>query len=246
MRIRRILPASAAAILGLSVASASAPSALAQNESGIHMTPNSASYLISKDVGNERWAISFNLGDRTVTGNVFKTDGSPPSFIWCRITGETPAANPADNQYLLDCFGADACAAAPCPDTAWTQIATGLPIGGDFLLPDETKATFGFHVEPIFNTRCAIAGCHAGAEPAQELNLEDGQAYRNIFRVLAHAHEGEEAHFQIEPFDPNVSHLYLKLLGLEEGDRMPQGGPFLTQEQTDAIRDWILEGAAKN
>ena len=38
--------------------------------SGLQQTPDSARYLISKDVGAERWAISFNLSDQTVTGNV--------------------------------------------------------------------------------------------------------------------------------------------------------------------------------
>ncbi len=212
--------------------------------SGLQMTPDSSRYLISKDVGAERWAISFNLADRTVTGNVFKTDGSPPSFIWCRITSETPATNPADNQYLLDCFGSDACAAAPCPDTAWTQIATGIPIGGDFLLPDQTRSTFRGHVQPIFTQRCAIAACHSGEAPQQGLNLEASQAQRNIF-LQPSTQEAE--HFLIEPFDPSVSHLYNKILGLEEeGDRMPIGGPFLSEEQNNLIRDWILEGAADN
>src|SRR6185369_3648319 len=109
--------------------------------SGIQQSPDSARYLISKDVGAERWAISYNLGDGTVTGNVFKTDGSAPSFIWCKITGETPAANPADNQYTLDCYGAPACANAPCDPGQWALIVSGLTIGGDFLLPDGTKST---------------------------------------------------------------------------------------------------------
>jgi hypothetical protein len=216
-----------------------------QSPAGLQMTPDSRRYLISKDVGNERWAISFDLESRTVTGNVFKTDGSPPSFIWCRITDETPAADPAANAYLLDCYGAGACAAAPCSSAAWTPIATGVPLSGDFLLPDGTKATFRGHVQPIFTQRCALAGCHSGAEPQEELNLEEGQAYGNVFLVLAH-HDHDDGHFLIEPFDPSSSHLYLKILGLEEGDRMPPGGPYLREEQTDLIRDWILEGAADN
>ena len=86
--------------------------------------PDDARVLVQKDVGAERWAISYNLSDRTVTGNVFKTDGSPPSFIFCRITNETPAPDPAANTYLLDCSGAQACAAAPCGPEQWTPIAS--------------------------------------------------------------------------------------------------------------------------
>src|SRR5262249_38120402 len=86
-----------------------AGAARAQSTAGIQMTPDSRRYLISKDVGAERWAISFNLADRTVTGNVFKTDGSAPSFIWCNVTSETPNTDPRQTSYTLDCFGADAC-----------------------------------------------------------------------------------------------------------------------------------------
>jgi hypothetical protein len=220
------------------------PSGARAQGSGLQMTPDSARYLISKDVGAERWAISFNLADRTVTGNVFKTDGSAPSFIWCRITSETPAADPADNQYVLDCFGADACAAAPCDAAGWTPIASGLTVGGDFLLPDETASTFSGQVQPVFTERCATLGCHSGPMPAEELNLEAGQAWQNIFLKLAH--HDDDGHFQIEPFDPSSSHLFLKILGLEEGERMPLGGPPLSDEVTESIRRWILEGAANN
>jgi len=224
-------------------ATAAANDAAHAQSSGLQLTPDSARYLISKDVGNERWAISFNLDDRTVTGNVFKTDGGEPSFIWCRITSETPAPNPADTQYVLDCFGAVACAAAPCSSDGWSPIASGLQIGGDFLLPDATKSTFRGHVQPIFTARCAIPACHSGAAPQEGLNLEAGQAYDNVFLRLP-AHHDE--HFLIDPFDPNSSHLFLKILGLEEGDQMPQGGPPLDEQQTQAIRDWITEGAADN
>ena len=217
--------------------------ALAQSGSGSQMTPDSQRYLISKDVGAERWAISFNLNDRTVTGNVFKTDGSAPSFIWCRITSETPNADPRQTSYTLDCSGADACGAAPCTSDGWKPIASGLVIGGDFLLPKDTKATFRGAVQPIFTARCATTGCHAGATPQEGLNLESGQAYDEIFlRLPAHADE----HFQIEPFDPSSSHLFLKIRGEEEGGRMPLGGPYLDEAQENAIRDWILEGAADN
>ena len=248
-------------VLTLAASLLLAGTARAQSGSGLQMTPDSRRYLISKDVGAERWAISFNLNDRTVTGNVFKTDGSAPSFIWCRITSETPNADPRQTSYTLACSGADACGAAPCTSDGWTEIASGLVITGDFLLPKETRATFRGAVQPIFTARCALTGCHAGATPAEGLNLEEGQAYDNVFLVLeggGHAeaasrapapparpaHEGE--HFQIEPFDPSTSHLFLKIIGQEEGERMPLGGPYLDQTQENAIRDWILEGAADN
>ena len=71
------------------------------------------------------------------------------------------------------------------------------------------------------------------------LFLEEGEVVN-----ATSSHDGE--HFQIEPFDPFTSHLFLKIIGQEEGERMPLGGPYLDATQENAIRDWILEGAADN
>ena len=225
------------------VLAASFATAAAAQSSGIQQTPDSARYLISKDVGAERWAISYNLADRTVTGNVFKTDGSPPSFIWCEITNEVAAPNPADNQYTLDCYGADACVAAPCAATAWTLIASGLPIPGSFLLPDQTRATFAGNVQPIFTQTCATnLACHV-AGGAGPVNLTAGQAYAQIFEITA---TQDPSKFYVTPFDPLQSYLFNKIEGTGVGSQMPLGAPPLSAEQQEAIRNWILEGAAQN
>jgi hypothetical protein len=239
------------ALAGLGLASLLLGSeASAQRQSGIQLTPDSRGYLINKFVPpNEQWAIYFNLEDRTAVGNVFKTDGGPPSFVWCEIVGETPSANPAENQYLMNCKGADACDQAPCSDANWVDIGTNLPINGSFLLPTGTKSTLSGNVQPIFNERCALSGCHAGALPAQMLSLEPGESHANLFLRLSttgHQHGGETA-FLVEPFDPSVSHIIHKLEGDEDaGEPMPMGGPPLSEEQIQAVSDWILEGAADN
>src|SRR5258707_296201 len=72
---------------------------------GIQLSPDGKRIMANKDVGAERWAIVLNKDDGTVTGNVFRQDGSPPAFIFCR---PTPDAN------VFECFGADACAGSPC------------------------------------------------------------------------------------------------------------------------------------
>jgi hypothetical protein len=236
-RAVRLTTASIMTILVLSAVDARAQG------SGIQLTPDSTRYLISKDVGAERWAISFNLADRTVTGNVFKTDGSPPSFIWCDITQETPAPNPADNQYILDCYGADACAQAPCSDTDWTLIASGLPIGGDFLLPDGTASTLSGNVQPVFTQTCAISlACHQQGG-AGGLNLQAGASASSTVGVTTAQSAGKAL---VDPFDAEASYLYNKVTGQGVATQMPLGGPALPPDQMDAIRNWILEGAANN
>jgi hypothetical protein len=222
---------------------ASFASAAAAQQSGIQQTPDSARYLISKDVGAERWAISFNLGDKTVTGNVFKTDGSPPSFIWCRIVGEASSPNPADTQYTLDCYGANACAAAPCNDAQWSLIQSGLQIGGDFLLPNDTKATYSGNVQPIFTQSCATnLACHV-AGGAGPVDLSAPESYSKIFEIASSQNPAKN---YVTPFNVDGSYLFDKIIGTGVGSRMPLGAAPLSDEQTNAIRNWILEGAAAN
>ncbi|MFM7141388.1 MAG: hypothetical protein ACKO2K_05675 [Alphaproteobacteria bacterium] len=226
----------------LGVLAAVAPAA-AQRESGTQVTPDVRRYLVNKDVGGERWAISFDLADRTVTGNVFQSDGSPPSFVWCRIAGETPAPDPKDNRYSLDCWGAPACAAAPCPDSAWTKIGRGIPISGSFLLPPGTEATWGGAVAPLLASRCALSGCHDGNNAANGLDLRPESAWKSIVGVAS----GQDAFRDlVEPFDPAASYLLAKITGNGILNRMPLGQPPLDEPTTAAIRRWIEEGAAKN
>src|SRR5262245_1237489 len=56
-------------------------------QSGVQISPDGKRVLISKDVGDERWAITLN-DDNTVTGNVFPQDGGPPQFVWCEPAAE--------------------------------------------------------------------------------------------------------------------------------------------------------------
>ena len=218
--------------------------ALAQG-SGIQQTPDSQRYLISKDVGPERWAISFNLRDRTVTGNVFKTDGSPPSFIWCSIEDIASDPDPAATRYTLDCFGADACETAPCAAAAWTKIASGLVIGGDFLLPNGTRSTLRGNVQPIFDRSCATSlACHQQGG-AGRLDLAPGLTWAATFLVPARQ-AVDPAIFYVDPFRIESSYLVSKLEGTGFGSQMPLGGPPLPDAEIQAVVDWILEGAADN
>ncbi len=91
--------------------------------SGLQLTLDQDRTLVSKDVGPERWAITRNEDDGTVTGNVFFPGGDEPRFVWCEETG----AN--DDQVEFRCFGADRCPAAPCSSSEWAEIAeVALPV----------------------------------------------------------------------------------------------------------------------
>ena len=208
----------------------------------IQLTPDSQRYLIQREVGAEQWAISYNFEDGTVTGNVFNTTGTPPQFIWCEITDIAYAADPSSNQYTLDCFGSEACAAAPCDANAWSLVQAGIQLSGNFFLPPLTRATFGGQVEPIFASSCAIGACHDSASSQAGLDLTPGASYENIVDVMSTQMMTQS---RITPFDLDVSYLYAKITGTGMLSQMPVGGS-LSDEQIVAFRNWIQDGAPRN
>jgi subtilisin family serine protease len=102
--------------------------------SGLQITPDGARTLISKDVGAERWAITYNPDDDTVTGNVFSPGGGDPKFVWCERTGDNGDPDPYTVQVDFTCSGADACESPSCPAGEWTQIGQ-VTLPGSFFLP---------------------------------------------------------------------------------------------------------------
>jgi hypothetical protein len=94
--------------------------------SGIQITPDGERVLISKDVGEERWAITRNLDDSTVTGNVFFAEGGDPLFLFCEQEDQV------DDDLQLECFGADRCSDTACPEFEFIAEVT-LP--ESFFLP---------------------------------------------------------------------------------------------------------------
>ena len=102
--------------------------------SGVQITPDGARTLISKDVGSERWAITYNPDDDTVTGNVFSPGGGDPQFVWCQRTGDNGDPDPYTVQIDFTCSGAGACESASCPTGEWSLIAQ-VTLPGSFFLP---------------------------------------------------------------------------------------------------------------
>jgi len=116
------------------------------------LTPSRLAFLVSKDVGIERWVVSLNLSpsDPTVianvTGNVFKSDGSPPSFVVCRPRADSQGtlADPG-SVFRFICDGTDACptTARECARTGWRRISDDVPLESRFFLPDAGLGAVG-------------------------------------------------------------------------------------------------------
>ncbi len=96
--------------------------------SGVQITPDGKRTLISKDVGTERWAITWNADDSSVTGNVFLPGGGETSFVWCEETSR------ADGEVSYRCFGADQCPLGPCTAEDWGLLAE-VSLPEEFFLP---------------------------------------------------------------------------------------------------------------
>ena len=75
----------------------------------------------------------------------------------------------------------------------------------------------------------------------QDQILTAGKAYANTVGVPS---TENPSLLRVAPSDPANSYLYRKITGAGiTGDRMPQGGPYLTDAQTKLVRDWIRRGA---
>jgi uncharacterized protein (TIGR03118 family) len=97
----------------------------------------------------------------------------------------------------------------------------------------------------IFTPKCS--GCHTGVGsslPGAQ-NLTAGNTFASIVGM---ASIEQPALKRVAPGDPDHSYLVQKIEGAAgiSGQRMPLGGPFLTQSDIDLVRTWIAQGALNN
>jgi len=97
----------------------------------------------------------------------------------------------------------------------------------------------------VFTPTCALSGCHVNPGAQQNQDLSDGMAWSNIVGVPSEEMPGLN---RVTPGDPDNSYLIMKLEGNPAilGNRMPEGGPYLSQAEINVIRRWILDGALDN
>lgn len=106
------------------------------------------------------------------------------------------------------------------------------------------EVTFSEDVEPMLANNCAFSGCHGTSNTQQDLVLAEGEAYNNLVDVPSR--EMPELD-RVEPGEPDSSFLLLKLKpNPPAGGRMPQGGPYFSDEQIETVETWISEGAEDN
>jgi hypothetical protein len=99
-------------------------------------------------------------------------------------------------------------------------------------IPD-SNVSFGEHIFPVFQTKCAIRGCHDDGTKAGGISLTTwvGATDPNI----------------VVKGEPDNSPLVWSIEALAGISPMPPiGYPPLTQNQINGIKTWIKEGAKNN
>ncbi|MDR8391019.1 hypothetical protein NC796_07715 [Aliifodinibius sp. S!AR15-10] len=102
-----------------------------------------------------------------------------------------------------------------------------------------TEPTFS-NVQEIFNSSCATSGCHDAATAQNGVDLSSYNAAVNS--------NGDQCGEIIVANEPDNSPIVDKIEPNPDCGtaRMPQGGPYLSDEEINLIRDWISEGAENN
>lgn len=98
--------------------------------------------------------------------------------------------------------------------------------------------------QKVINKHCASPECHSGPAPESQLNLEEGQAYRNLVNQPS---VGIAEYVRVKPHHPDESYLIFKLEGAKiVGEPMPMGEEPLPDSVITVIRQWIDNGALDN
>ena len=95
----------------------------------------------------------------------------------------------------------------------------------------------------IFNSSCAVSGCHVGENARMGLDLSEGMSRADLVGV---ASAEVPSLLRVDPGNPDDSYLVIKLEGSDPrlvGSRMPLNMPALSAEEIGVVREWIQNGA---
>lgn len=110
-----------------------------------------------------------------------------------------------------------------------TELKTALQKA--IALQESESVSFSADLAQVFNERCT--SCHGTNQPRARLSLA---TFRSLMR-------GGNNGPPVSPGDPEGSLLVQKLKGTADGQRMPQGGPPLSDDLIARFETWIREGA---
>jgi hypothetical protein len=110
------------------------------------------------------------------------------------------------------------------------------------------KLSLSQDVQPIFDNRCAVSGCHAGPSPAEQMSLEHARLFDPAQGAVGVASLEVPARKRIDPGSAATSYLVDKIEGrpAQGTQSMPLIPPPLSSAEIQIIRDWIDQGALDN
>ena len=95
-------------------------------------------------------------------------------------------------------------------------------------------------VAALFQTNCAISGCHQGQHPKKKLNLEADKFLVDLVDVPSLQVDSLK---RVDTNKPENSYLLMKVKDAKGivGERMPDEAPALKPEEIAVIEQWIYE-----
>lgn len=157
-----------------------------------------------------------------------------------------PSATPADaantNVNSASSDGDTSATDVVAGDTTTDHEATDTPtpVAGE-------AVSYAAHIQPIFDANCIT--CHRNGGLAQRsgisMTLVAGESHASIVNQQSSQHA---TLVRVSPGKPDESLLYLKV-SMDSppiGQRMPYGCGRLHDDQLEAIRRWIADGALNN
>ena len=108
--------------------------------------------------------------------------------------------------------------------------------------PATQLSTFSEIQKRVFDTGCNTAGCHAGSNPAANLDLTSANSYNQLVEVnsvLVPSRKRVDRNNSAES-------VLVQILRGSVSPRMPLGGTPLSSAIIDSVAKWIDEGAANN
>jgi hypothetical protein len=99
-----------------------------------------------------------------------------------------------------------------------------------------SNLSFASDIQPILTTNCAISGCHSGASPQGNLNLDAANSYAAL---------SKKGSGYLDVSDPKSSVLYSSIVSIS--DPMPPNGmQAISACDLKRIETWMSEGAKNN
>jgi len=250
-----------------------APSLVAaqQTPSGSTLSPDRQSYMVNKDLGSERWTIVLNLYSTdptsiiSITGNIFRADGGPASFVTCLVRADSQGSLlDVNSVFRLSCSGADACTttADQCARDDWTPISDDVLVPASFLLPpggngteqtarvesflDALVARLSSALARVRSTDLARAGLDLAAPPSAFAQASGGRGATLTLDRLNHlvtkdvGTERWSISYSLEPFATDaggVEERFLNVTGnVYQSDGSPPSFVYCTQREDSTGR----------